>query len=68
MTDTNRDDPLEWHVVFDDGDARVLAADLFDGVLLELGGVEGLGNNLQFIPGLRVRYEPEMDRARLVRR
>ena len=65
---TDRDAPLEWHVVFYDSDARVLAADLFDGVLLDLGGVEGLGNNLQFIPGYRVRYEPEMDRARIVRR
>ena len=66
MTDTTRDDPLEWHVVFDDGKTIIQAANLFDGVWLLPEWRQR--SSLQFLPGYRVKYEPEMDRARLVRR
>ena len=63
MTDTTRDDPLEWHVVFDDGQSKIYAADIFDGVLLLIATTR------QFLPGYRVLpQQGDMDRARLVRR
>ena len=75
LNDTNRDAPLEWHVVFDDGEILIKAADLFDGVMLMIvrralaPGTSGWQSSTrQFLSGYRVRYEPEMDRARLVRR
>jgi len=72
----NKDRTLEWHVVFDDGDASVLAADLFDGVMLMIvrralaPGTSGWQSSTrQFLPGYRVRpMQGDMDRARLVRR
>ena len=62
----DKDDPLEWHVVFDDGKTIIQAANLFDGVWLLPEWRQR--SSLQFLPGYRVKYEPEMDRARLVRR
>ena len=63
------DPKLEWQRIFDDNVTTIDAANCLGGavVAIRLEGPVGTIST-QYLPDYKVKYEPEMDRARLERR